>query len=225
MSKVLIIVTNHATLGDTDQANGTYSPELTHALHAFLEAGYSYDIASIKGGVGPLYGENVDPDDQVNKQVLAMDDFQSRINNTIPYTQLNSADYDAVFYPGGFGLLSDLAEHQEVGRITAALYEAGAVVGAVCHGPAGLLPITLSDGSALLAGKTVTAFTREEEIDFGTLPDIPFLLEEALTRKAGAYHKVAPWGEHVITDGRLITGQNPASAGAVGKAMVAALQA
>lgn len=225
MSNVLIIVTNHATLGATDQANGTYAPELTHALHAFLEAGYHYDIASIKGGVAPMYGENVDPDDKVNAQILAMDEFQSRINNTIPCAQLSDTDYDAVFYPGGFGLLSDLADNLEVGRITAALYEAGAVVGAVCHGPAGLLPITLGDGSSILAGKTVTGFTREEEIDFGTRPHIPFLLEESLTRNAGAYHKVAPWGEHVITDGRLITGQNPASAGAVGKAMVAALQA
>jgi len=221
MSKVLILVTNHATLGTTDQANGTYTPELTHALHAFLEAGFHYDIASIKGGSAPLYGE--DMDDEITRQILAMDGFQTRINNTIPAAQLEDQAYDAVFYPGGFGLLSDLAEHEGVARLTAKLYEAGAVVGSVCHGPAGLLPITLSDGTSILAGKTVTAFTREEEIDFGTRPHIPFLLEEALTRKAGAYHKVAPWTEHVITDGRLITGQNPSSAAAVGKAMVALL--
>jgi len=221
MSKVLILVTNHATLGSTDQANGTYTPELTHALHAFLEAGFDYEIASIKGGAAPLYGE--DMHDEITQKILAMDDFQSRINNTIVATQLEGQVFDAVFYPGGFGLLSDLAEHEGVARLTAKLYEAGAIVGSVCHGPAGLLPITLSGGSSILAGKTVTAFTREEEIDFGTRPHIPFLLEEALTRKAGAYHKQAPWSEHVITDGRLITGQNPASAGAVGRGMVAAL--
>lgn len=221
MSKVLILVTNHATLGSTDQPNGTYTPELTHALQAFLDAGFSYDIASIKGGAAPLYG--ADPEDVITQKILAMDDFQSRINNTIVASQLEGQDYDAVFYPGGFGLLSDLAEHEGVARLTAKLYEGGAVVGSVCHGPAGLLPITLGDGSSILAGKTVTAFTREEEIDFGTRAHVPFLLEEALTRKAGAYHKVAPWAEHVITDGRLITGQNPASAGAVGKAMVSAL--
>ena len=221
MSKVLILVTNHATLGETDQKNGTYSPELTHALHVLLDAGLEYDIASIQGGKAPLYGEDVE--DGVNEVVLANDEFLTRINNTIPVSQLNADDYRAVFYPGGFGLLSDLALNDEVASITAGLYERGAVVGAVCHGPAGLLPITLSDGSSILSGKTVTAFTREEEIDFGTIEHIPFLLEEALTRKAGAYHKIAPWGEHVVVDDRLITGQNPASAAGVGHALVKAL--
>jgi len=200
--KILIPVTNHATLGSTDEANGTYAPELTHALHVMLEAGFEYDIASIEGGKAPMYGTDAEGDD-VNTQILANDDFQNRINNTIPVSQINIEDYDAVFYPGGFG-------H----------YESGGVLAAVCHGPAALLPITLSNGEKLLANKSVTGFTREEEIDFGTIENIPFLLEEALARTALRYNKVQPWVELVIEDDRVITGQNPTSAHAVGNAIV-----
>lgn len=223
MKKILIIVTNHATLGTTDQANGTYAPELTHALDAFLRAGFAYDVASIHGGKVPFYGEDTEGD-EVNARVFNNDEFQSRVNNTIPVSQLNADDYDAIFYPGGFGLLSDLAQHAQTASLAAKLYENGGVVGAVCHGPAALLPITLSNGQPLIADKTVTAFTREEEVDFGTINDIPFLVEEALTRKAAKYSKIQPWGVHVIVDGKLVTGQNPASAHGVGEAMVELLK-
>lgn len=219
MKKVLIPVTNHATLGDTDQANGTYAPELTHAVHVFMEHGVDYDIASIKGGKAPLYGTDAE-DDAINNSVLGDEDFQSRINNTIPVSQLNIEDYDAVFYPGGFGLLSDLATNEDFAKLSAAHYDNGGILAAVCHGPAGFLPITLNSGEPLLANKSVTAFTREEEIDFGTIDDIPFLLEESLARNAARYSKVKPWGEFVIEDERVITGQNPTSAHGVGKAIV-----
>ncbi|WP_413665793.1 type 1 glutamine amidotransferase domain-containing protein [Microbulbifer sp. CNSA002] len=218
MKKVLIPVTNHATLGETDQANGTYSPELTHAIHVFMESGLDYDIASIKGGKAPLYGTDIEGDD-INQKVLNDSDFQNRINNTIPMSQLNTADYDAVFYPGGFGLLSDLATNEDFAKLSAEIYEEGGTLAAVCHGPAGFLPITLSNGEKLLASKSVTGFTREEEIDFGTINDIPFLLEESLARGAARYNKVQPWQEFVIEDGRVISGQNPASAHGVGVAI------
>lgn len=219
MKKILIPVTNHATLGATDKANGTYAPELTHAVHVFMAHGVDYDIASIKGGKAPMYGTDTEGDD-VNNRVLGDEDFQNRINNTIPVSQLNIEDYDAVFYPGGFGLLTDLATNADFAKLSAAHYEAGGILGAVCHGPAALLPIKLSNGEALLASKSVTAFTREEEMDFGTLTDIPFLLEEAMARNAARYNKVQPWHAFVIEDGRVITGQNPASAQGVAEAMV-----
>lgn len=219
MTKVLIPVTNHATLGETDQENGTFSPELTHVVHVLNDAGIDYDIASIKGGKAPVYGQDIEGDD-VNKSVLASEDFQNRINNTLPVSQVTISDYDAVFYPGGFGLLSDLATNEDFAKLSAAHYENGGVIAAVCHGPGALLPITLSSGDALLASKSVTGFTREEEVDYGTIDDIPFLLEEALTRKAARFNKVQPWGTFVIEDNRVITGQNPASAHAVGEAIV-----
>ena len=196
MKKVLIPVTNHATLGSTEQANGTYAPELTHVLKELINAGIEYDIASIKGGKAPLYGTDIEGDN-VNAEILADDDFLNRINNTIPVSQLNSDDYDAIFYPGGFGLLSDLAVNKDFATIAAKHYEDGGVVASVCHGPAALLPITLSNGEKLLASKSVTGFTREEEIDFGTINDIPFLLEESLARSAARFSKVQPWQEPV----------------------------
>lgn len=219
MKKVLIPVTNHATLGSTEQANGTYAPELTHVLKELVNAGIEYDIASIKGGKAPLYGTDIEGDN-VNAEILADDDFLNRINNTIPVSQLNSDDYDAIFYPGGFGLLSDLAVNKDFATITAKHYENGGVVASVCHGPAALLPITLSNGEKLLASKSVTGFTREEEIDFGTINDIPFLLEESLARSAARFSKVQPWQELVIVDERVITGQNPTSAHGVGQKLV-----
>jgi len=217
MKKVIVFVTNHATLGETEQANGTYSPELTHVVDVLNKQNISFDIASIQGGKAPIYGTDIDGDD-VNNHVLGDADFQAKLNNTIPVSQVNIEEYDGIFYPGGFGLLSDLASNEEVAKMAASHYENGGVIAAVCHGPAALLPIKLSTGASLLSSKSVTAFTREEEIDFGTIKDIPFLLEEALARKSAKYSKVQPWGEFVIEDDRLITGQNPASAHKVGEA-------
>ncbi len=222
MKKILIPVTNHATLGETDQANGTFSPEITHVIHELMAAGFDYDIASIQGGKAPLYGTDMEGD-EVNAKVLANQDFQNRVTNTIPVTQIQIEDYDAVFYPGGFGLLSDLATDASFAQLSAKHYENGGYIAAVCHGPAAMLPITLSNGETLLGTKSVTGFTREEEIDFGTIADIPFLLEESLARKAARFSKVQPWQELVIVDERVITGQNPASAHGVGKALVDAL--
>lgn len=222
MKKILIPVTNHGTLGDTDEANGTYAPELTHALHVFIEAGIDYDISSIAGGKAPLYGEDT-PDDEINETILANEELQRKLTATIPVSSVDIDQYDAIFYPGGFGLLSDLASNQDFAALSASKYEQGGIIGAVCHGPAALLPIKLSNGKMLLADKSVTCFTREEELDFGTIDKIPFLLEESLTRVAGKYTKAQPWQSLVIDDGRLITGQNPASAAAVAQKMVEAL--
>ena len=219
MTKILIPVTNHATLGTTEQANGTFSPELTHALHVFLAAGFEYELVSIKGGAAPIYGTDIEGD-LINDEVLNTEEFQNRMSNTLPISQVNIDDYDAIFYPGGFGLLSDLATNEMMAQLSAKHYENGGIVSAVCHGPAALLPITLSNGEKLLANKSVTGFTREEEVDYGTIDDIPFLLEESLTRNAARYNKVQPWGAFVIEDDRVITGQNPASAHAVSEAVV-----
>ncbi len=219
MKKVLIPVTNHATLGDTNQANGTYAPELTHVIHELNVAGVDYDIASINGGKAPLYGTDIAGDD-VNNTIIADEGFQNRINNTIPVQQLNVDNYQAIFYPGGFGLLTDLANNEDFAHLSAKHYEEGGVLAAVCHGPAALLPIILSSGEPLLSSISVTGFTREEEIDFGTINDIPFLLEEALARKAARFSKVQPWGSFIIEDKNVITGQNPSSAHAVGQALV-----
>ena len=221
MKKILVLVTNHATLGAAQEKNGTFAPELTHALHEFLHADMAFDIASLEGGAAPLYGDDVD--DGVNLEVLKDARVSAAISDTTRIDQLDPNDYGAVFYPGGFGVLYDLAKSEKAGKLTATIFEDGGVVGAVCHGPAGLLPVTLSNGENILKNITVTGFTYEEEKDFGTLAKIPYLLEESLTRAAGQYSKKGPWLTFIIEQGRVITGQNPQSAAAVGKAMVAQL--
>jgi putative intracellular protease/amidase len=224
MKKVLIPLTNHAFLGTTDEANGTYAPELTHVLHVLQAANIDYELASAAGGVAPIYGTDIE-DDDINDTCLADATFQNRINNTVPFSQVNMTHYQAVFYPGGFGLLSDLAENTEMAALSAAHYEAGGILAAVCHGPGALLPITLSSGESLLASKTVTGFTREEEVDYGTIDKVPFELEERLARSAKQYQKTQPWLPLVVQSDRVITGQNPGSASAVGEALVNALTA
>jgi len=218
MKKVLIPVTNHPTLGETEQANGTFAPELTHVTNVLNEKNIAFDIVSLKGGKAPLYGTD-EEGDEVNSKVLSDASFQSKINNTIPVSEIDVDAYDAIFYPGGFGLLSDIATNEDLGKLAAKHYEAGGIIAAVCHGPGALLPIALSNGEALIANKSVTGFTREEEVDAGTVNHIPFLLEEALARKAAKFIKIQPWNPHVVEDERLITGQNPQSAYDVGIAL------
>ncbi|WP_199608840.1 type 1 glutamine amidotransferase domain-containing protein [Flocculibacter collagenilyticus] len=223
MKNILIVVTNQHTLGDTNEKNGTFAPELTHALNEFLNAGYSYELASIMGNEAPIYGED-DEEDTITQKLLQDPTLQEKLDNTQIYIEMNTNSYDAIYFPGGFGLLTDLAHNELAAKITAQLYEKGLTIGAVCHGPAALLPVELSNGESILADKEVTGFTREEEIDYDTINKIPFLLEESLTRKAKKFTKMQPWTEHVITQDRLITGQNPASAAAVAKAMIARLE-
>lgn len=163
MKKSLIVVTNHATLGDTDKANGTYAVELTHPLDVFLTAGYEYDIASIKGGQAPIYGTEVEGD-EINRKIVSSKDFHNRFNNTFPVSRIGVDDYDAIYYPGGFGLLSELATNEVFAKLSAEHYEKGGVLGSVCHGPDGVLPIALSNGESLIANMTVTGFTREQEV-------------------------------------------------------------
>lgn len=222
MTKILVLVTNSAQLGDADD-NGTFAPELTHALHVFKDAGCGYDLVSIQGGDAPMYG--MEGDDPVNQAMLADGTLVGAMAATQAVADINAGDYQAVFYPGGFGLLNDLAHDTQTASITATLYDDGAVVGAVCHGPAGLLEATLADGNNIMAGKTVTCFTRKEEVGYGTMEQIPFVLEDAVTAKAGAFLEVDPWAENVLVQDRLVTGQNPASAGGVGREMVKLLSA
>lgn len=218
MSKILVLVTNHGTLGEAKEKNGTYAPELTHALECFIQANISFDIASLKGGFAPIYGDDID--DDVNQKILNDPAIAKALQATIPLEHINANDYNAVYYPGGFGLLYDLAKSEAAGKISAEVFENGGVIGAVCHGPAGLLPITLSSGENIMANITVTGFTYEEEKDFGTLDKIPYLLEESLTRTAGQYSKKGPWKPFIVEQGRVVTGQNPQSASDVGKSMV-----
>jgi len=217
-ARVLVIMSHHAELGG--KPNGTYLPELTHALHVLEGAGLHYDIASPRGGDVPGYGHDADA---LTRTMLANPDFAAKLQGTLRLADIDPASYDAVFFPGGYGLLFDLVADADSQRITAALFERGAPVAAVCHGPAALSQVRGSDGRAIVADRGVTGFTREEEVAMQTLDVIPFVLEERMLEAGAIYRKKARWQVHIVEDGNLITGQNPASAAGVGEALVRAL--
>jgi putative intracellular protease/amidase len=212
--KLLAVVTNIATLGPDGPPNGTFLSEIAHALHEFEAAGIDYEIASPQGSSAPFYG--VDESDRVSAQMLKAGPFRRMLENTQILSTLDPKSYRGIFFPGGYGLLWDLVEDPDVQRITAEIYDSGGIVSAVCHGPAALLNIGIN-GAQFLQGRHVTAFAREEEVDYGTIDAIPFVLEERLLAAGAIYSKAPIWQEHVETDGRLITGQNPGSAHAVGR--------
>ncbi|EOC1326659.1 type 1 glutamine amidotransferase domain-containing protein [Cronobacter dublinensis] len=219
---VLCVVTSHPVKGASGVPTGFFMAELTHPLKVLEEAGFDTVIASIRGGQPPIDG--FDLSDPVNAWFWNETDFQHRLATTRPLSELNGADYSAVFFAGGHGTMWDFRDSQDAQRIIRDVYESNGVVAAVCHGPAALVDATLSHGDYLVAGKNIAAFTNKEEEEVQATMVVPFLLETAL-RKHGALHHEAPnWSENVMVDGRLITGQNPASAHGVGVAMAKTLR-
>ncbi len=139
-------------------------------------------------------------------------------------SDVNTEAYDAIFVPGGLAPMVDMPENPLLKKVIAEAYERGAVIGAVCHGPVSLLNVKLSDGSYLVKGKNIASFTTAEE-DHYARPDVPFDLQEALTRQGAIFHAAEPWTANSIADGRIVTGQNPASAKGVGEKIIAILEA
>lgn len=219
---VLFVVTSNGVKGASGIPTGFWLSELTHPLARLEEADIKVEFASIKGGRPPVDG--LDLDDAINARYWNDADFSSSISNTQCLGDVDSSRYSAIFFAGGHGTMWDFPESAAVGKITREIYEAGGVVSAVCHGPAALVNVGLSDGSYLVAGKQVAAFTNDEEEEVQATDIVPFLLATTLTER-GAIHNPAPnWSANVVVDGRLVTGQNPASAGGVGDALIKLLQ-
>lgn len=207
---VLMVLTSHATKGSTGEATGYYLGEVTHPLAVFDAAGIPVEFASIQGGEPPVDG--LDLDDATNARYWNDATFRNAVRTTIRLHDVDAGKYSAVFYAGGHGAVWDFPDSPAVQRVTREIYEAGGVVGAVCHGPAALVNVTLSDGTYLVAGKQVSAFTNDEERAVKLDQVVPFLLANRLVER-GALHQPAPdWTAKVVTDGRLVTGQNPQSA-------------
>ncbi|NUP65411.1 MAG: type 1 glutamine amidotransferase domain-containing protein [Nonomuraea sp.] len=206
MSKrILIVLTSHDDLGGVERT-GYYVPEAAHPWEVFRKAGHEVEVASVAGGEPPRDG--YDPDDPVQAAFLAA----GLHRDTARLADVDPAAYDAVLYAGGHGTMWDFPADPDVARVGRDVYERGGVVAAVCHGPAALVGLTLSDGAHLVAGRRVAAFTNSEENKRGVAGVVPFLLADALVER-GAVHEPGPdWQPHVVVDGRLVTGQNPASA-------------
>jgi putative intracellular protease/amidase len=230
--KILIIVSNADQFEKVGFRTGLWLSELTHFWDVAEEAGYQMDIASPSGGKVPIDPVSLIITDVAHTVGLGgglsehYEDraFMDRLNDTPGVADVRAADYDAIYLTGGHGVMFDFPTSTALAELTAAFYESEKIVSAVCHGPCGLLNVRLSNGALLIQGKDVTGFSWNEEVAAKRNHAVPFSLEEELQRRGAKYSKAAvPFVPHVVEDGRLITGQNPKSARAVGKAVVKAL--
>lgn len=219
--KILMVLTSHDRLGDTGRKTGFWLEEFAAPYYTFLDAGAAVTVASPKGGQPPLDPVSDTPEGQTDltrrfKQDPAAQEVLAR---TLVLSEVKATDYDAVFYPGGHGPMWDLAEDPHSIALIEAFYNAGKPVAAVCHAP-GVLHRVKFQGQPIVKGKRVTGFTNDEEEAVHLTRVVPFLVEDELKRLGGRYEKAANWASLAITDGRLITGQNPASSKAGAQALL-----
>ncbi|WP_139958844.1 type 1 glutamine amidotransferase domain-containing protein [Flavicella sediminum] len=222
LKKILFVVTSHDKKGDTGKKTGYYLGEVSHPWDVLHTAGYEIDFVSPKGGKAPV--DAFDMTDSINKKFWDNDSYRYKVENTKKPNEVNPDDYVAIHYAGGHGAMWDLADNLEIAEIARKIYENNGVVSAVCHGPSGLLNIKLSNGLYLVDGKKVNGFTNEEEIKVQLENVVPYLLEDELKERGAIFEKSAAFTKHVVTDQRLVTGQNPQSAHSVGQATLAELQ-
>lgn len=215
--KILFVVTSHDKKGNTGEDTGYYLGEVSHPWEVLHKAGYEIDFVSPKGGTPPVDG--FDLNDPVNKEFWENKEYKTKIDNSLQPSQVNPSDYSAIFYAGGHGAMWDFADNTELAGIASKIYENGGIVAGVCHGPAGLVNIKLSNGKYLVDGKKINAFTNEEEAEVKLTNVVPFLLEDKLKERGAQFEKSGLWQNHVVTDQRMITGQNPQSAKSVGEAI------
>ncbi|QOY95099.1 type 1 glutamine amidotransferase domain-containing protein [Massilia sp. UMI-21] len=211
--KVLMVVTSHDQLGDTGKKTGFWLEEFAAPYYTFKDAGAELTVVSPLGGQPPLDPKSDEPDAQTEatRRFKADAAAQAVLAKTGKLAEVNAADFDAVFYPGGHGPLWDLAEDKASIALIEAMAAAGKPVAAVCHAPGVLRHVKGADGSPLVKGKRVTGFTNTEEEAVGLTQVVPFLVEDMLKKNGGQYSKGEDWASYVLTDGKLVTGQNPAS--------------
>ncbi|MBU9837627.1 type 1 glutamine amidotransferase domain-containing protein [Rahnella sp. L72c] len=220
--KLLMVLTSHDKLGETGKKTGFWLEEFTAPYYEFLDAGAELTLASPKGGQPPLDPKSDEPDAQTEttERFCNDKDAQKVLANTHKLADVNADDFDAIFYPGGHGPLWDLAEDPHSIALIQAFWAAGKPVSAVCHAPGVLRNVLVEDGTPLLKDKRVTGFSNSEEDAVGLTDIVPFLVEDELKKHGGDYSKAADWRPYSITDGNLITGQNPASSRAVAQALL-----
>lgn len=225
MKKILMVLTSHDQLGNTGSKTGFWLEEYAAPYYAFKDAGANITVASPLGGQPPLDPKSDDEASQTDatRRFKADAAAQAVLASTVLLKDVKAVDFDAVFYPGGHGPLWDLAEDANSIALIESLLKAGKPVAAVCHAPAVLRHPKGADGQSVVNGKKVTGFTNSEEEAVGLTSIVPFLVEDMLTQNGGTYSKGADWQPYVLTDGLLITGQNPASSEPAAHALLAAL--
>jgi putative intracellular protease/amidase len=224
--KILMVLTSHDQLGNTGKKTGFWLEEFAAPYYAFKDAGAQLTLASPKGGQPPLDPKSDEPDAQTEATERFRKDSaaQSALASTVLLSSVKAGDYDAIFYPGGHGPLWDLAEDKHSVALIEAFYNAGKPVAAVCHAPGVLRHARSADGQPLVKGKQVTGFTNSEEDAVQLTDVVPFLVEDELKAKGGIFSKGPDWASYVLTDGLLLTGQNPASSQATAEALLAKLK-
>ncbi|HEY9013612.1 MAG TPA: type 1 glutamine amidotransferase domain-containing protein [Gemmatimonadales bacterium] len=225
MSKVLMVLTSHDRLGDTGRKTGFWLEEFANPYYVLKDAGLEVTLASPRGGQPPLDPKSDDPasETEATRRFKGDAEAQSALARTLRLADVSPDDYDAIFYPGGHGPLWDLSENRDSIRLIDTMYAAGKPVAAVCHGPAAFRDAKAPDGSPLVRGKRVTGFSDSEEAAVGLTGVVPFLVEDMLKERGGNYSKAGDWQPYAVTDGNLITGQNPASSEPTAKALQAQL--
>ena len=219
--KILMVLTSHDRLGDTGKKTGFWLEEFAAPYYVFRDAGVHLTLASPKGGQPPIDPKSDLPENQTPAMArFKLDpEAQKALSQTVKLSDMSSKDFDAVFYPGGHGPMWDLVDNPDSIALIESFYNSGKLVAAVCHAPA-VLHRVMYGGAPIVKGKRVTGFTNGEEEAVQLTKVVPFLVEDELKRLGGLYEKAADWESFVIVDGRLVTGQNPASSTAAAKTLM-----
>lgn len=219
---ILMVLTSHDQLGDTGKKTGFWLEEFAAPYYTLKDAGARLTLVSPKGGQPPLDPKSDEPDAQTEatKRFKGDPQAQAALAATGKLAEVQASDFDSVFYPGGHGPLWDLAGDKDSIALIEAMLAAGKPVAAVCHAPGVLRDVKGADGKPLVNGKKVTGFTNTEEEAVGLTQVVPFLVEDMLKENGGIYSKAGDWQPYAVTDGLLVTGQNPASSDVAAHALL-----
>jgi putative intracellular protease/amidase len=224
--KVLMVITSHDQLGNTGRKTGFWLEELAAPYYVFKDAGVEITLASPKGGRPPLDPKSNEPNSRTDLTVRFEKDAaaQAQLDSTVRLESVRQENFDTLFYPGGHGPMWDLAEDENSRKLIESFIAAGKPIAIVCHSTGALHHVKGADGGYLVRGKEVTGFTNGEEEEMGLTKVVPFLVEDEMMRLGAIFSKKVDWAVHVVSDGLLITGQNPASSGPAAMTLMAAVK-
>ncbi len=222
--KILVVLTTTEKYPSLSRATGIWLGEAVHFVERVAKAGFEVDYVTPNGGYTPIDPHSLALAEPIDWAWYQNRAFMNRLGATLRPSQVNPADYVAIYFVGGHGVLWDFPENVEFQALSRAIYEAGGYVSSVCHGVVGLLNVTLSDGSLLIKDKKVTGFTNEEERQAQLEEYVPYLPEDELRKRGAVFVQAgAPWASFAVEDSRVVTGQNPASGGAVADLLIQAI--